>query len=106
MENPIFLWMINIGGTPMAGNLHITYITSFSKKATAATAAVEERIHPYRRLDLGEVPFAMASFATRLGMRAQSYCHGDLGQLSHGSWGKKKLEHLHVSGEYQGNNGI
>lgn len=38
----------------------------------------EERIHPYGRVDLGEVPFAMANFAKRLGINAQSYCHGDL----------------------------
>eukprot|EP00435_Cladocopium_sp_Y103_P075814 s29_g65.t1 len=43
---------------------------------------IEERIHPYGHVDLGEVPFAMANFAKRLGMRAQSYCHGTLEGLA------------------------
>ena len=30
------------------------------------TFGQEERIHPYGRLDLGEVPFAMASFANKM----------------------------------------
>ena len=39
----------------------------------------EQRIHPYGQMDLGEVPFAMANFARRLGMVAQSYCRGRFG---------------------------
>eukprot|EP00434_Breviolum_minutum_P025316 symbB.v1.2.022369.t1/scaffold1982.1/size93808/1 len=39
---------------------------------------IEERIHPYGNLDLGESPFGLASFAKGLGFVAGSYCHGTL----------------------------
>lgn len=43
---------------------------------------IEERIHPYGKVDLGEVPFAMSAFARRLGASAQNYCHGSLELLA------------------------
>eukprot|EP00438_Fugacium_kawagutii_P029786 Skav227159 [mRNA] locus=scaffold502:111994:114065:- [translate_table: standard] len=43
---------------------------------------IEERIHPYGKVDLGEVPFAMSAFARRLGVSARNYCHGSLEQLA------------------------
>ena len=43
---------------------------------------IEERIHPYGTLDLGELPSTLARFARQLGFRAQHYNHGTMEHLA------------------------